>query len=179
MEDKYHWVRSLPGGLIHNVLDHLLIKITEIIPDQHLQLYVDAWEASSALGLPDELRLLLHGRDISASVTFSSTSRPLMHRFTVFGTKNTAHLDLNSGVLTLEPNPTLPGAFGRISSTFSQAAQYFARGTGNLYRFARSKYHPLPGLAALLSILMGIRLTHRGATRGIQFSPTPQYVAVG
>lgn len=31
MEDDKHWVRRLPGGLLHNVIDHLLIRAIEFM----------------------------------------------------------------------------------------------------------------------------------------------------
>jgi predicted dehydrogenase len=151
IQDSEHWVRRLPGGLLHNVIDHLLNKVTEFIPDQDPHVYVVAWVKSCSIGLPDELRLMIRGRNTSAFATFSANSRPLVHRLSVFGTKNIAHVDFVGSVLTFEPSPTLPGAFGRISCAFDQAKQYLLQGMNNVVLFGRSKYQPLPGLQLLIS----------------------------
>lgn len=149
-EDPEHWVRHLPGGLIHNIIDHLLTKVIEFIPEEDPRIYVDAW-ATSSLGLPDELRLLVCGRNISVHTAFSSNCRPLVHRLSVFGSRQTIHVDFTGSTLVFEPSSMLPGAFGRLSCTFRQAREYFAQGMGNVVRFARSKYPPLPGLEFLIS----------------------------
>ena len=150
-EDNEHWVRRLPGGLLQNVIDHLLNKVTELIPDPEPRISVDAWEESGSLGMPDELRVMIRGTQTSAYATFSSHCRPVMHRLTVFGSKNTVHLDFLGSCITFESNPKLPGDFGRLSCAFDQAKQYLFQGGRNVIRFARSEYQYFAGLNFLIS----------------------------
>jgi predicted dehydrogenase len=151
LQDVEHWVRHLPGGLVHNVIDHILSKIIEFIPDQELQIYVSAWERSGLLGLPDELRMIVRGRETSGYATFSSHSKPLTHSLTVFGSKNTVHLDFVGGCITFETSPSLPAALGRLSCAFDQAKQYLIQGASNVIRFAKSEYQYFAGLNFLMS----------------------------
>jgi predicted dehydrogenase len=151
IKDDEHWVRRLPGGLVHNVIDHLLSKVVEFIPDEALRISVDAWEGSDSAGLPSELRILLRGTAASAFVTLSSHARPLMHRLTVFGSKNTVRLDFVSSCIMFESAPKLPGALARLTSPFDQARQYLLQGGRNLLRFARSDYQYFAGFNFLLS----------------------------
>jgi len=151
IEDDEHWVRQLPGGLVHNVIDHLLSKMIEFITDEELRISVDAWEGSASLGLPNELRIMLRGTEASGYATFSSHTRPLMHRFTVFGSKNTAHLDFIASYITFESAPKLPGALARLAFPFDQARQYLLQGGRNLVRFAKSEYQYFAGLNFLVS----------------------------
>lgn len=151
MVDDEHWVRRLPGGLVHNVIDHLLIEVIEFIPDETLRVAVDAWEGPTSFGLPNELRLTLRGAQVSAYVTFSSHTRPLMHRLTVYGSKNTVHLDFVNSCITFESVPTLPGALARLASPFHQSKQYLLEGVRNVIRFAKSEYQYFAGLNFLIS----------------------------
>jgi predicted dehydrogenase len=170
--DWEHWVRRLPGGLLQNVLDHLLNKVTEFIPEEKPPVSAQAWQRSGPsdananfvdanlvgpnlvdpnLGLPDELRVVIRGKTTSAYATFSAHARPLAHYLTIFGTKNTMHLDFTSDTMTFSSTSSLPGAVGRLSGAFGQAWQLFREGGRNVIRLARSQYHYLDGLDFLVS----------------------------
>jgi predicted dehydrogenase len=150
-EDDGHWVRQLPGGLMHNVIDHLLNKVVEFIPDEAPRIFADAWEGSGSLGLPNELRVMIRGTDASAYVTFSSHTRPLMHRLNVFGSKSTVHVDFDARCISFESASKLPGALARLAFPFDQARQYLLQGGHNLIRFAVSEFQYLAGLHFLIS----------------------------
>jgi predicted dehydrogenase len=151
VEDDEHWVRRLPGGLVHNVIDHLLSNVLEFITDEELRISVDAWEGSGSLGLPNELRIMVRGTEASGYAMFSSHSRPLMHRLIVFGSKKTAHLDFVASYITLESASKLPGALARLAFPFDQARQHLLQGARNLVRFAKSEYQYFAGLNFLVS----------------------------
>src|SRR5713101_1813211 len=153
--DWAHWVRQLPGGLLQNILDHLLNKVTEFITEEKPTVCAQAWQRSGPfdanLGLPDELRVVIRGKTTSAYATFSAHARPLAHYLTIFGTKNTMHLDFISDTMTFSSTSSLPGAVGRLSGAFGQAWQYFREGGRNVIRLARSQYHYLDGLDFLVT----------------------------
>lgn len=128
--DCNHWVRRLPGQLLHNILDHLLSKIIEFLPNGSFRLHACSWQKAQGFSeghaeLPDELRVMVVGTGISAYATFSCHARPLQHFLTFYGTRNTAHLDFSSGTLTLSPTTLLPGALGRLSRSFDNSWQHF------------------------------------------------------
>jgi hypothetical protein len=100
--------------------------------------------------MPDELRLMICDDKVSAFATFSSHARPVAHFLNVYGTKNTARLDFEIGVMTLASSSALPGSLGRLSRTFGQGFQYFRQGTTNAIGFVRSEYHVLAGLGFLI-----------------------------
>jgi predicted dehydrogenase len=154
--DQNHWVHSLPGKLFHNMLDHLLNKVTEFLTDERPIVQAYAWQSANPptrldRDLPDELRVMVIGEKKSAYATFSSHSRPIRHFLTFYGTKNTAHLDFESGTITLGRDSVLPGVLGRLASPFAQGWQQFREGGRNVFRFARSEYHFFEGFNYLLS----------------------------
>jgi predicted dehydrogenase len=151
LADGDHWVRQLPGQLFHNVIDHLVNKITEFVIDDRPTILAHALPRISAGDFPDELRIMILGENVSGYATFSSHARPLAHFLTVFGTRNTLHMDLVSGCMTSSSKPALPGAVGRLSCAFGQARQYFFQGARNVARFARSEYQYFAGLNFLFS----------------------------
>ena len=160
LADRNHWVHKLPGKLFQNVLDHLLNKITEFVPDENPSVQAYSWQAAERprqpdCDLPDELRVMVIGENQSAYATFSSHSRPLQHFLTLYGTKNTAHLDFENSTITLARESTLPGVLGRLVFPFAQGWQHFREGGKNVLRFARSEYHFFEAFNYLLSEFYG------------------------
>lgn len=156
LADRNHWIHDLPGKLFQNILDHLLIKITEFLTDDRPLVQAHAWQGADRLtggdyDLPDELRVTVIGDKQSAYVTFSSHSRPIQHYLTFYGTKNTAYVDFDNSTITLRRIPVLPGVLGRLSSPFAQGWQFIREGGRNVLRFARSDYHFFAGFNYLLS----------------------------
>lgn len=156
LSDRDHWVHKLPGKLFQNMLDHLLNKITEFLPDEKPLVQAYSWQGADRLhqldcDLPDELRVIVIGEKQSAYGTFSSHSRPVQHFLTFYGTKNTAHLDFENSTITLARDSVLPGVLGRLAFPFAQGWQHIREGGRNVLRFARSEYHFFEGFNYLLS----------------------------
>jgi predicted dehydrogenase len=152
--DTGHWVHRLPGKLIHNVVDHLLNKIAEFVSVE-ASVQARAWQREPdrhpASRMADELRVMLFDGSVSAFATFTSHAQPLAHGLVVYGTRNSARLDFESGTIVFGSTSALPGPFGRLSRTFGQSIQYLKQGTKNAGRFFRSEYHALAGLNFLIS----------------------------
>jgi predicted dehydrogenase len=154
ISDRRHWLHRLPGKLAQNVIDHLLNKVVEFMPAGEISVEAVSYQRSPMLGdhlLPDELRTILFANGVSAYATLSSNARPVHHFLTIYGTKNTAHMDLAGQTLTLASKPAMPGAIGRLSPAFAQASQYFRQGGKNIIRFAKSEFQYFAGLNFLLS----------------------------
>lgn len=156
LADPNHWVHNLPGKLFQNLLDHLLNKVTEFLPDEEPIVHAQAWQgtadpAGRGGDLPDELRVLIVGDQRSAYATLSSHSRPVRHTLTFHGTKNSALLDFDTSTITLARAPSLPGALGRLVSPFGEGWQHIKEGARNVFRFARSDYHFFSGFHYLVS----------------------------
>jgi predicted dehydrogenase len=156
LADRNHWVHKLPGKLFQNLLDHLLNKITEFLPDEKHLVQAYAWQGADRIhkvdfNLPNELRVMIIGEKRSAYATFSSHSRPVQHFLTFYGTKNTAHLNFENSTITLVHDSVLPGVLGRLAFPFAQGWQHIREGGRNVLRFARSQYHFFEGFNYLLS----------------------------
>ena len=155
LADAGHWVHGLPGKLAHNVIDHLLNKVTEFLAEDRPQIMAHAWQhaprSEEAFAMPDELRIMLKGARVSAYATFSAHARPVSHYLTLFGTRNTLHLDFVAGTLTQRSTPSLPGALGRLSSGFDQAWKHAQSASSNIVRFARGEYDQMSGLRYLFA----------------------------
>ncbi|HEX7597344.1 MAG TPA: Gfo/Idh/MocA family oxidoreductase [Polyangia bacterium] len=157
LADPGHWVHGLPGKLFHNIIDHMLNKIVDFIPDDTPQVTA----MSSALrperfgdqrdALMDELRVLVRGQRVTGYGTFSSHIRPAAQFVRVYGTRNIAHADLLSRTVTLQASPKLPSAIGRLLPPFEQAVALAGQGFSNLGRFVHSDFQYFAGMRTLMS----------------------------
>jgi len=145
-----HWVRRLPGQLMQNVIDHLVNKVAEFIPDDEPLIEAFGYWNSEAR-LHDDLRAMIIGKEVSAYATFSSRIRPDAQMLRVYGTKNSLTVDYTARTVVLNSHPTFPSVLGRLVPPFSQAWRQFRSGTRNVRRFARSEFHYFQGMRTLLS----------------------------
>jgi len=157
LSDPDHWVHSMPGKLLQNVLDHALAKIIEFIPDDRPEVTAfgsarrEARFGDRRDDFVDEARVVIRGQKVTAYVTFSSHARPVGHFLRVYGTKNTAHVDFNNRTCTLDSTPTLPSAIGRLVPAFENAGAFAREGFKNLGLFGKSKFHFFAGLGELFA----------------------------
>jgi len=156
--DAGHWVHRLPGRLIHNNVDHILYRVTELLEDDRPKLTAFASVrrpnrvGDSRDQMQDELRMVIEGARTTAYGTFSSHIRPAGYFVRVCGTKNTAHVDYAKRTVTLEGGRSLPSAVGRLVPAFEQALQFAREGGKNVARFARSDFHYFSGLNRLIAL---------------------------
>lgn len=158
LASEKHWVHRLPGKLFQNVIDHILERIVEYVPDESAQIQASGYRRSQTRfedrrdDLLDELRMTILGKGTSAYGTFSSAARPVGNFARIYGTRNTAHVDYVSRIVTCESSPKLPSAFGRLFPPFEQSWNLFAEGSKNILRFAKSDFHFFAGLNRLISL---------------------------
>jgi predicted dehydrogenase len=155
--DPAHWVRSLPGKLFHNNIDHLLNKFVEFIEDDSPQIQALAWQrrpvapGEKPSSIQDELRLTVVGQRASGYGTFTSHVKPAAHFVRVYGTKNIVHVDYVARTVTLEPGATLPSAIGRVLPAFGQGLRYLGAAGRNTAAFARGDFQFFSGLNRLIT----------------------------
>jgi predicted dehydrogenase len=154
--DPDHWVHRLPGKLFQNVLDHALNKIVPFLGDEppFIEAMAYCWDATGGEIRPgqllDELRVIIRGSQTSAYATFSAHARPVRHALSVYGTKNTAHVDFMTRTIVLERKQTFPSALGRLVPPFLAAKDHLQQGLKNVNRFSHARFHYNDGMRLLL-----------------------------
>lgn len=153
--DPEHWVRRLPGKLFHNMMDHVLNKITPFLLNDNPTIQAIAWSGDSGEAasddILDELRVVIRGAQASAYATFSAHARPVGQTLRVYGTKNTAHVDFMARTLVLERKQAFPSALGRLFPPFIVAKDYLRQGLKNVSSFSHARFHYFDGMRRLLN----------------------------
>lgn len=155
MGNPSHWVHGLRGNLLQNNISHPLSKVIEFMAGEPEVLGAHAVRGEAGRfgdvrdNLFRELRAVLRAGDVTATVTFTSCARPVMHALRVYGTRDSVYGDFVSRTVTFERRSALPGAIGRLVSTFPRGWEYHREGWKNVYRFLRSRYHFQAGMNEL------------------------------
>jgi predicted dehydrogenase len=154
--DDKHWVRRLPGGLLHNVISHGIARIAEFLTTDspHVMAYGFVSPLLRSVGeseVIDELRVIVGEDDrTTAYFTFSSQMRPSIHQFRIYGTENGLFLDQDQETLL-----RLRGKkFASYLETFIPQLIFAEQHVGNLMRNVRTflarDFHVMSGMKYLI-----------------------------
>ena len=156
LSDKQHWVRRLPGKLLHNIISHGVAKIAEFMttdsPDVIAHGFVSPFlKERGESEIVDELRVIISeaGRT-TAYFTFSSQMRPSLHQLRVYGPKN--------GLIVDQDQETLIKLSGRRGKSYLEkfgppvnfARQYMNNLAVGLRAFLRRDFHMSAGMYYLI-----------------------------
>jgi len=103
--DQQHWVRRLPGKLLHNVISHGVARIAEFLrtDDPLVISYGFVSPMLKRIGeseIVDELRVIISEEEgTTAYFTFSSQMRPSLREFRIYGPKHGLLLDQDHEIL--------------------------------------------------------------------------------
>lgn len=157
LNDPNHWVNRLPGKLFHNILDHILNKVSLFIPETVPEINAFGYRRRPAIGsvsdaVFDELRVVLRSSTgVSAFATFSAHAMPTAHMLRVYGTKDTVEVDYNLRTMMLAGQQQFPSALGRLFPPFVQSGRWFRAGVRNIGAFRRSEFGYFAGMRELIS----------------------------
>ena len=110
LEIGTHWVRQLPGQLLHNVISHGIARLAEFLDDELAYVIARADQSPRlrALGgqeVLDELRVMIRDKSgTTAFFCFSTQIKPGLNQFRIFGPRNSMIVDLSSGSLIRHRN---------------------------------------------------------------------------
>ena len=100
---RQHWVRRLPGQLLHNVISHGIVRIAEFLDEELSDLVARAHQSPKLRMLRgeevlDELRVMIRDRSgTTAYFCFSSQIKPGLSQFRICGPRNSILVDQTSG----------------------------------------------------------------------------------
>jgi len=103
--NKRHWVRRLPGKLLHNIISHGIARIAEFLTSESPRVISYGFTSPflKSIGeneIIDELRVIICEEErTTAYFTFSSQMHPLLHQFRLYGPKNGLFLDQHQETL--------------------------------------------------------------------------------
>ncbi len=156
LTDKQHWVRRLPGKLLHNIISHGIAKVAEFLTTDAPQVFAHGF-ASPFLKdrgeseIIDELRVIIseEGRT-TAYFTFSSQMRPALHQLRVYGPKNGFIVDQDQETLIKLPGVRKKSYLEKFLPPIDLSCQYISNLVGNVHAFGRRDFHMSAGMRHLI-----------------------------
>jgi len=145
--DKEHWVRSLPGRLLHNIISHGIGRMAEFLDGDDADVLVHGFNSPMVKSLNeteivDELRVIIADRsNRTAYFTFSTQIVPRIQQFKLYGTRNSIVLDDIHQTLITVNNASYKYYLNHFIPPFLYARQYAGNALANVGQFLRRDFH--------------------------------------
>ena len=156
LADKQHWVRKLPGKLLHNIISHGIARIAEFITGDSPEVIAHGFTSPTLRSkgeseIIDELRVIISDEErATAYFTFSSQMRPALHQFRLYGQKNGLILDQDQESLIRLRGKMYVSYAEKFIPPFSFAKQYLGNFATNMRSFLNRDFHMKAGMKYLI-----------------------------
>src|SRR5439155_13161097 len=153
--NRQHWVRQLPGQLLHNIISVGIAKLAEFL-DEVVE--VNAWAEQSSqlrqLGgqeVLDELRVMIRDKKgTTAFFCFSSQLRPGLKLLRVYGPENSLVADILTGSLIRSRNRSFKSYLTYFLPPLLNAQEHLKAACANITNFVRQRLYQDFGMKELI-----------------------------
>ena len=154
--NKQHWVRRLPGKLLHNIISHGIARIAEFLTSDAPHVIAYGFVSPLLKGINereivDELRVIICEEErTTAYFTFSSQMRPSIHEFRIYGAKNGLVLDQDHEILIQLRGEKYKSYADKFVPPVQFAKQHLGNSLRNLRQFLAMDFHMDSGMKQLI-----------------------------
>ena len=159
--DTRHWVRMLPGKLLHNIISHGIARIAEFLSSESPNMIVHGFTSPllRSMGeseIIDELRVIISEEQrTTAYFTFSTQMRPALHQFRIYGTKNGLAVDQDHETLIRLRGTRFKSYVEKFAPPAMMASQHVGNLINNLRTFLARDFHMKSGMKYLIESFYG------------------------
>jgi predicted dehydrogenase len=150
-----HWVRKLPGQLLHNIISHGIGKLAEFL-DSDLEVVLgDAHQSAKlrAMGgqeVLDELRVLIRdGKNTTAFFCFSTQFQPGLNELRICGKQNSITVNHASGSLIRHINRSNKSYLTYLMPPLRASIEHLRNAKSNLVGIVRRRLFQDAGMKEL------------------------------
>jgi len=153
--DSGHWIRNLPGKLLHNIISHGISKIVEFLPGDAPTVIAHGFTSRllRSIGeheIVDELRVIIDdGNEVTAYFTFSTQMSPKLHQLRLYGSKNAIILDDDHQTMIKINGSKYKSFLDQVLPPFLIAKEYTGNGLFNIKNFLKRDFHSNHGMKIL------------------------------
>jgi predicted dehydrogenase len=159
--DHNHWVRRLPGKLLHNIISHGIARIAEFLTKDDPTVIVHGFVGPVLKGIDeneivDELRVIISENEkTTAYFTFSTRMKPSMQEFRIYGSKNGLILDQNHEILIKLPGKNFKSYAEKFVPPVLFARQHLKNLITNVKLFLNRDFHMDADMKYLIETFYG------------------------
>jgi len=157
--DSNHWVRTLPGKLLQNIVSHGVAKIAEFLIPGEVRVLVHGFTSPLMRGIGeteivDELRFVASDqRNTTAYFTFTTQAGPPIQEFRLFGPRGALTVDnLHRTVVEHNAsNSTYKSYLNFFVPSCKLAQQHASNVWMNMKAFLKADFHMDAGMKNLIT----------------------------
>jgi len=154
--DKDHFVRQLPGKLLHNIISHGISRIAEFLKSENPDVIAHGFTSTflkniGITDIVDELRVIISEDDqTTAYFTVSTQMRPLLKHFRIYGPRNALFMDHDNQTVVQVNGSKYKSYLDKFIPPLVFARQYAGNSINNFYSFLKSDFHIKSGMRHLI-----------------------------
>lgn len=154
--NRRHWVRQLPGQLLHNVISHGVARLAEFLDDDLSDIVAQGHQSAKLRTLNgeevlDELRVLIRDRNgMTAFFCFSSQIKPGLNQLRICGPRNSILVDQTSGSIIQNKKRNNKSYLTYLVPPLVNAHQHLRNAGRNIAHFAGRRLYQDSGMTELI-----------------------------
>lgn len=147
LTDKQHWVRKLPGKLLHNIISHGIARVAEYIYGDNPEVIAHGFVSPvlrqmGETEIIDELRVIIRDeKGTTAYFTFSSRMRPTANQLRIFGPKNGLFMDETQQLVIRMSGQRYKSYAEKFIPPVAYSRQYLGNFFRNMRLFLGKNFH--------------------------------------
>jgi predicted dehydrogenase len=155
LQDQNHWVRKLPGGLLHNIISHGVAKLAEFVDDDITDIMAMAGQSprlksSGDEQILDELRVLLRDKTGRTGFFCFSTQLKGLNQLRLYGPEGSIVVDHVSGTVVRNKNLACKSYLTYFVPPVRAAREHLRNARINVTNFVRQRLHQDSGMKELI-----------------------------
>jgi len=153
--NRQHWVRQLPGQLLHNIISHGIAKLAEFLGDDLIEIVATAHQSEQLknLGAPevlDELRVLIRDKSGTTAFFCFSTQIKGLSELRIYGPVNSVMVDIATGSLTRKQSRAYKSYLTYFIPPLKNAREHLRNAGCNVINFLRRRRYQDFGMKELI-----------------------------
>jgi predicted dehydrogenase len=155
LQDRNHWVRKLPGGLLHNIISHGVAKLAEFLDDDIADIKAIGGQSPrlQSLGdeqILDELRVLLRDKTGRTGSFCFSTQLKGLNQLRLYGPEGSIVVDHISGTVVRNKYRPCKSYLTYFIPPLRAAREHFRNARINITNFVRQRLYQDSGMKELI-----------------------------
>ena len=157
LADKQHWIRRLPGKLLHNIISHGIARIAEFLKSDSPEVICHGFvspllRSMGEAEIVDELRVIISrgAADRRPILRFPRRCVPALNGFRLYGPKNGLIVDEDQQTLIKCRGARYKSYAERFIPPLISARQQIDNLAANARRFLASDFHMKSGMKCLI-----------------------------
>jgi predicted dehydrogenase len=153
--NRQHWVRQLPGQLLHNIISHGIAKLAEFLDDELTEIVATADQSenlrsSGADEVLDELRVMIRDKRGTTAFFCFSTQIRVLNELRIYGPAGSITVDTASGSLIRNERHAYKSYLTYFVPSLKNGALHLRNAGLNLMNFVRRRLYQDAGMKELI-----------------------------